>query len=99
MLNTIREITFSLIFPKVCETCDELLPPGDVFGVCAACQRKILKIRPPFCAGCGRTTAGENSRCGQCGRESFQFDRAYAAAFYEGKTQELLQAFKFHERK
>lgn len=99
MLQTIGRVASSLIFPKTCETCDALLPATDLLGVCGACAGKILKISAPFCPGCGRPCAYENTRCGQCGHEEFCFDRAYAACYYEGKTSELLQAFKFGGRK
>ncbi len=99
MLNTAFQAASCLLFPKICETCEELLPARDTRGVCGACANKILKITPPFCRLCGRTAPGEKSLCGQCRDTGFYFDRAYAAAYYEGKMQELLQAFKFSGRR
>ena len=99
MFKAITEINLSLLFPKICETCEELLPARDEMGVCQNCVAKVKKISPPFCPACGRTSAAPNKRCGQCHREPFHFERAYAVLYYEGKTRRLLQAFKFRERK
>lgn len=99
MLKTALETISCLVFPKICETCLEILPAQDVRGVCLRCLGSIRKIAPPFCPNCGRSAIYKNSRCGQCRDTGFYFDHVYAAAYYEGKMQELLQSYKFKGRK
>ncbi len=99
MLKALAEVGSALLFPKICETCNRTLPSYDHSGVCGECAAKLIKIAPPFCPGCARTTTTANRLCGQCGPGPYHFDRAYAALYYEGKTRELLQALKFSERK
>ena len=99
MLKTAFEAASALIFPKVCETCQDILPLRNQHGVCAACAGTILKIKAPFCSLCGRSAAHQNALCGQCRDTGFAFDCVYAACYYEGKMRELLQAFKYGGKK
>ena len=99
MLKTTLELASSLLFPKICQTCDKLLPAEDTRGICEHCAGLILKISAPFCSACGRTVKHAGALCGQCHNTHFHFDRACAATYYEGKMQELLQTFKFDGRK
>ena len=99
MIQTALEVTSSLLFPKICQTCDELLPWTDRLGVCKKCHSALLKIWPPFCIVCGRGSAAEGQRCGQCQDQQPSYQRAYSALLYEGKTRELLQQFKYKNQR
>ncbi len=99
MFKEIAEIGVSLLFPKICETCSGVLPARSEACVCSRCRSRMDKIRGPFCTGCGRTSAGQSLRCGQCGSGIPDLDGIYATFYYEGVTRELLQAYKFKDRK
>ncbi len=99
MLPTLLEATSSLFFPKICPSCDELLPPTDRQGVCQACASSLLQIQAPFCKLCGRTALTRENRCGQCNDLRPSYDAAFSALLYEGKTRELLQTFKYQGQK
>ncbi len=88
----------ALIFPPECEVCRAVSSSPACAALCERCEASIRWIQPPFCAFCGRGTAGAG-RCGQCADENFHFDRVFACAYYEGPMKTLLHAYKFGGRK
>jgi ComF family protein len=98
MMKELGPALLSLVFPNVCESCAAVVPPSSN-GVCALCAARIRLIAPPHCARCGRTLRADGATCGDCGAETFHFDRAFACVYYEGKVKELLRAYKFGGRK
>ncbi len=98
MFKAIAELGAFLVFPNICEICKSSVTAG-AGPVCVPCRTRMKKIAPPFCPGCGRTSAGPDRLCGQCGHGARPFDRAYAAFYYEGVTRELLHAYKYKERR
>ena len=95
MLTTLTQSISSLVFPQQCESCRQALPPIHRYPVCSDCEKQVRPLGAPHCPFCGRTTLEEGLRCGQCPREIFSFDRAYACAGYEGVLKNLLHAYKF----
>ena len=98
MLKLLAHITTSLLFPLDCETCGKSLSLSDR-GICASCSNQISWIKAPFCSICSRPLTLNLSKCADCHHEHFYFRKAWAAARYEGKMKELLQAYKFSKRK
>lgn len=86
----------SLVLPADCALCGGVLPASSD-GVCAACEASIGFLEPPFCAACGRPDAG--GRCAGCDGALPHLDRAYACAYYEGPSRELLRLYKFSRRR
>lgn len=100
MFNTVLKYASSLVFPMVCEICENPLDAASNPGLCSNCRDQIQWIRPPFCGNCGRHASGIQAvKCPECLHENFSFDEAYAVAYYEGKIKELLHIYKFGERK
>ncbi len=90
-----------LLFPPECQVCRSMLPLRDSSGVCPKCESQIQWIKPPHCAGCGRTLKNlKRALCGICESESepLNFDRAYACAAYQGPAREILHRYKFDRR-
>ncbi len=98
MLNRIRSLADTLIFPRSCEICSSVLPASNP-GLCRACESNLRWIRAPHCVACGRTVTAENQRCAECASEHFHFDRAYACVYYEEPVKKLLHLYKFGGRK
>lgn len=99
MSNVLLETLSSLVFPVECEICGQALIPNPPLGICENCAEDIQRIPPPHCEGCGRTLIGQNTRCAECQKESYAFDRAFACALYEGPMRELIHTYKFKHRK
>ncbi len=99
MLKILSETFLSLVFPLSCELCGALIPSGNADGICLPCQKSIVLITPPHCAGCGRTVLKKSDRCGHCSKEHFYFDHAFACVYYDEKMKKLLHAFKFERRR
>jgi ComF family protein len=98
MLKIITEILLWPFFPTQCETCSKPISPFPPSGVCGRCEGEIKRLRPPYCALCGRPVQNEGARCASCLEENFAFDRAFACALYEGKMKELIHRYKFDGR-
>lgn len=62
--------------------------------MCETCERSVRWIGPDACDRCGRPRSPRLDSCGDCRRRSFAFDRARAAAVYEGPAREVVKAFK-----
>ncbi len=86
----------SLILPADCALCGGVLPASSD-GVCDTCEASMSFLEPPFCAACGRPFAG--GCCSACDGIPMHFDRAYACAYYEGPSRELLHLYKFSRRR
>lgn len=95
----IVESVLSLVFPSVCELCDEPVAASPPAGICKACEGQIHLIPGPHCRLCGRLLKMPVDCCAQCVGKTFGFDRAYACAVYEGSLKELIHAYKFNGRK
>ncbi len=98
MITGLLESAVSLVFPPQCECCALPLEAPSA-GICPPCEDQIRFILPPHCASCGRTLPETGSRCSGCSNASFEFDRAYACAVYDGKMKDLLHAYKFGNRR
>lgn len=88
----------NFIYPPVCGACKALLKPQNSSGVCLHCALSITEMQAPFCLTCGWQVAISNSKCKDCQRENFFYDRAFACARYEGKIKKLIQRYKFGEK-
>jgi ComF family protein len=88
----------NLVFPPACELCEGLCDDKTYEGICKNCKASIPTLKAPFCV-CGKSVAAEGLRCIDCHRETFHFDRAIACLPYEGKTKELILAYKYKGRK
>lgn len=82
MLKAISRSLLSLVFPVCCELCGEALPARAEGAVCPVCEASL-----PLS---GLASPLESDR--------FHFDRLFSACRYEGRTKQLLCAFKFRRR-
>ncbi|MFY9587824.1 MAG: ComF family protein [Actinomycetota bacterium] len=63
-------------------------------ALCVACERCVRWIGNDACAKCGRPSDAPVPRCRDCGDRDLAFDRARAAASYEGPARDALKSFK-----
>jgi ComF family protein len=62
--------------------------------LCAACERSLVRLRPPRCARCGAPTAWAVERCRECAGRRLAFASARAAVSYSGPTRDVVRAWK-----
>jgi ComF family protein len=79
-----------LVLPTRCAAC------GSWGGapLCPACEACVRWIDGNACEKCGKPERLPVPRCGDCREREVAFDRARAAASYEGPAREALKAFK-----
>jgi ComF family protein len=87
--------------PRFCPFCHHPLPAGEPGLVCAACLATIPFLPRPRCLCCGapfRSRQGGDRLCQTCLRLTPPFDRARAAAFYEGPVLEAIHRLKYQRQ-
>ncbi len=62
--------------------------------LCVACENSVRWIADEACAKCGRPSEEPVPRCRDCRDRDLAFDRARAAASYEGPARDTLKSFK-----
>ncbi len=88
-------------FPRFCLFCQTSLPAGEPGLACSACQAAIPYLPRPGCLCCGapfRSRQGGDRLCQACLRQPPPFDRARAAAFYDGLVLEAIHRFKYQRQ-
>lgn len=84
--------------PRFCLFCGAAVGEAAAQAVCPECQAEIEWVHSPLCLCCGRVFAareGGDRLCGECATEKPPYDRARAAALYEGPVAEAIKRFKF----
>src|SRR3989338_8048452 len=87
-----------LIYPLRCLRCKkDLLGQSKRNCLCQSCREAISLNRPPFCSNCSRYLAesGEKTLCRECEKNSYHFDRTWAATVYDENMKELIHLFKY----
>ncbi|MGP8049864.1 MAG: ComF family protein [Desulfobaccales bacterium] len=84
--------------PRLCLFCGAAVGEAAPQAICPECAAKIDWVASPLCLCCGRVfTAreGGDRLCGECAAEPPPYDRARAAALYEGPVAAAIKRFKF----
>jgi competence protein ComFC len=93
--NPLRAIT-ELIYPPACTACSVPIAPNEY--LCDACDDKILRIVPPFCATCSEPFTGamtEHFTCANCSHRKIHFEAAVAAYRSRGIVRRIVLDFKY----
>jgi ComF family protein len=88
-----------LVYPRQCAGCGAALSeePGHL---CLDCLSSNYLISRPFCQICGEPVSGRVDHaytCHQCSDVIPHYDRARAAAQYEGPIREAIQNYKYRQ--
>jgi ComF family protein len=82
--------------PRLCLFCGAGVGEEAAQAICPECEAQIDWVRSPLCPCCGRVfESGDDRLCGDCQTEPPPFDRARAAALYEGSVADAIKRFKF----
>ena len=97
----LKQFSFRVLdffLPRLCLFCGGVVAEEAKAAVCPDCERKIEWVESPVCHCCGLifpVREGEDRLCGSCQTEPPRFDRARAAAVYEGPVAQAVTRFKF----
>lgn len=89
----------SLFYPAFCAVCREAIDPGET--LCASCNEKAPRIRPPYCAKCSQPFAGEitgSFTCANCADRKLHFQAAVSAYRSRGVVREVIHGFKYNRQ-
>lgn len=70
-------------------------PHGEIFGFCSECFDDLPWHTAPHCPQCGLESSGDV--CGQCLKNSPNFDHTHALLTYDFPADALLQHFKYQQ--
>ena len=87
--------------PRFCLLCQTPLPPAEPGLVCGACLGQLPLLSQPQCLCCGapfRSPQGGDHLCQACLRQPPPYDRARAAAFYDGMVLEAIRRLKYQRQ-
>jgi len=87
-LKTIYNFILNLVLPKKCVIC---FTEGS--WLCQKCNRKILKIKTPFCPECKKITSN-GQYCTRC-RRKYQLTGIISAAYYDKILKRIIYAYKY----
>ncbi|MGA7562696.1 MAG: ComF family protein [Desulfobaccales bacterium] len=100
-LPNLKRFSLNLLgffLPRFCLFCGAAVGEAAAQAVCPECESQIEWVQSPLCLCCCRVfTAreGEDRLCGDCATETPPYDRARAAALYEGPVAAAIKGFKF----
>jgi competence protein ComFC len=86
----------SLFYPPLCVVCSATV--GDAQYLCAKCEKKAPRIKPPFCGKCSEQFDGAISTtftCANCAHRRLYFDAAVSPYRSRGIVRILLHQFKY----
>jgi ComF family protein len=100
-LNNLRSTLLEFFLPRLCLFCGAAVGEEAAAAVCPECEALIEWVESPLCTCCGRmfdSRDGADHICGDCQAEPPPFDRARAAALYDGPVAEAIKRFKFNRQ-
>lgn len=89
----------ALLYPEVCQLCEQQRATPDDGFVCPKCWSKVRFIRPPFCERCGLPYQGEITtpfNCSNCRDMKLHFSVARSAVTARGVVLEAIHRYKYH---
>lgn len=104
-----RELFSSLLFPKRCPVCDEILEPEEAKkGIHSACEGKLYPILESVCMHCGRPIGDENHEvikeyCYDCKRNGYDvhsfITQAKSLYLYKGAIKKSMYRLKYSNKR
>jgi ComF family protein len=83
------------------EVPEQFLTGSDFTGICPACEKKLQRVRAPFCMKCGKPLPPGSRReyCGDCERHSHAFTQGRAVFVYQGAVIGSMHRLKYSDRR
>ncbi len=90
----------ALLYPEVCQLCEQQRATPAAGFVCSRCWSKVRFIKPPFCERCGLPYEGEITttfQCTNCQNLELHFCSARSAVTAKGVTLEAIHRYKYQQ--
>ena len=92
-----------VVYPTRCALCGSFLPQFLSVPICATCWSEIPRAAGSACQRCGdalsASASSEVALCRACRLVPPPFERAAAAAIYDGRMRDAIHAFKYRKLK
>lgn len=94
------ERLISLIYPKRCLFCEEVLPFNDSAGLCQSCKDHVMYLTMCICIKCGKPHIDPSDNyCFDCNKTEHHFRLGRGMWIYEGPAKKALHKYKYYHRK
>lgn len=80
-MGNYRERIISLLYPRHCPVCDEVVPRVGMY-ICPACKNKLEYVQGAICIKCGKQVSEQEEMCIDCKENTHFFDRGVALYKY-----------------
>lgn len=93
------ERLISLLFPRRCPVCEEIVTPvGNL--ICPSCTGKLVPIKQPTCRKCGKELFSEQAEyCFDCSRHKRSFESGAALFHYNEAAKKSMAAVKYRNKR
>lgn len=104
-LEICRELFSSLLFPRRCPVCDEILEPEDLEkGIHFACESKFYPVCGTVCMHCGRPVGSLNPEyCNDCIQKGYHkksnIKQVKALYLYKSAIKKTMYRFKYSNKR
>ncbi|HAB19357.1 MAG TPA: ComF family protein [Verrucomicrobiota bacterium] len=98
--RTAIESTLGLVYPNVCQLCQDEEATAAEGYVGSNCRRQLRYLQPPYCHRCGLPFRGAITQafeCANCQEVDFAFESVRAAVLAEGVALEVIHRFKYQQ--
>ena len=97
-MKNLTENLLDLIYPRRCAVCDNALPFGKKY-ICPKCAAKLIRVREPRCAKCGRPLDSQGTEyCRACLSTRHEFTYGFSLFMYNDAMRESIFRFKYGGR-
>lgn len=93
------DIAASILFPRCCPVCEEIVTP---FGelICPGCVNRLAPVRQPVCKRCGKEVESDRAEyCFDCTKHRRSFERNFALLSYNETASKSMAAIKYRNRR
>jgi ComF family protein len=93
------------LFPDSCPVCgavaEQFLTEQEPAGICPACEKKLVRVREPFCMRCGKPlgAGARNEYCADCKKGTHEFVQGRAVFVYQGGIIGSMHRLKYDNRR
>lgn len=93
------DIASSILFPRCCPVCEEIVTP---FGelICPGCVNRLAPVCQPVCKRCGKEVESDRAEyCFDCTKHRRSFERNFALLSYNETASKSMAAIKYRNRR
>ncbi|GMQ58060.1 ComF family protein [Vallitalea sediminicola] len=95
-LDKLGNELLSIIYPKRCPICMDIIPINGEERICDSCVEELPYIIEPRCRKCSKPLNNEVTEyCFDCTKNEHDYTRGWAVWLYEGELKKALRRYKY----